>query len=476
MIELRTVCVSTAYAPELTGTHTLILICHDLTDFKERIELQKDRELIATLQVTGRHSCCNHRRHSLHHHLHLTSSPHPLRQHEEKNTNQAQELDASRVAQMVDELEARLREQRDVVHEHQPGWVDFYSAHADASRTLQQMRAVVGDVVERAREAQQQSHSRIMLRQLARDEYVLSPSRVDVTSALRQQLGRGSQIAVSPFHGELMVDWNLLWHAISNALSNARKYGDKASIEVRLNYQPPDLVVTVVNSADAREQARLMAKHGQDATGLLQRRIEGGTALSSNLGSRAILQAPRCTAAAPLLRLAAAETTLELVVHAEAAGADFRDGATPGRRAALVRRRLRDDASQAPPVAPPAVPPGVTRSSPTKASTRATRTLPLTSLPQWCSTRHRNRMSSSSTRTCAPCRADGERDDGHRDRMRAPRAGTRGPSSSAPPMSRARRWSSTARRAPTTCLEGSDAPTTSSTSDRDLAGIRRDRD
>ena len=109
---------------------------------------------------------------------------------------------------------------------------------------------------------------------------------------LRQQLGRGSQIAVSPsFHGELMVDWNLLWHAISNALSNARKYGDKASIEVRLNYQPPDLVVTVVNSADAREQARLMAKHGQDATGLLQRRIEGGTALSSNLGSRAILQA-----------------------------------------------------------------------------------------------------------------------------------------------------------------------------------------
>ena len=58
VIELRTVCVSTVYAPELTGTHTLILICHDLTDFKERIELQKDRELIATLQVMGRH--CHH--------------------------------------------------------------------------------------------------------------------------------------------------------------------------------------------------------------------------------------------------------------------------------------------------------------------------------------------------------------------------------------------------------------------------------
>ena len=128
-----------------------------------------------------------------------------------------------------------------------------------------------------------------------------------------------------------MVDWNLLWHAISNALSNARKYGDKARIEVRLNYQPPDLVVTVVNSADAREQARLMAKHGQDATGLLQRRIEGGTALSSNLGSRAILQAAALHGGRATLRLAAAETTLELVVHAEAAGADFQsDGATPG--------------------------------------------------------------------------------------------------------------------------------------------------
>ena len=44
-------------------------------------------------------------------------------------------------------------------------------------------------------EAQQQSHSRIMLRQLARDEYVLSPSRVDVTpSALHEVRERRARL------------------------------------------------------------------------------------------------------------------------------------------------------------------------------------------------------------------------------------------------------------------------------------------
>ena len=241
-----------------------------------------------------------------------------------------------------------------------------------------------------------------MLRQLARDEYV-SPSRVDVTSALRQQLGRGSQIAVSPsFHGELMVDWNLLWHAISNALSNARKYGDKASIEVRLNYQPPDLVVTVVNSADAREQARLMAKHGQDATGLLQRRIEGGTALSSNLGSRAILQAAASTAAAPPSasppprRPSNSSSTQRLPAPAPKRRRDA--GAAPLLWSSTTARRCASSSAS-----------GSARRftrrracSPTRASTRATRTLRSTSLPRWCSTRRRSRTLFSSTRTCAP--------------------------------------------------------------------------
>ena len=42
----RTVHFSAVCAPELTGEGVLLVVCHDLTDFKERVELEKDRQLI----------------------------------------------------------------------------------------------------------------------------------------------------------------------------------------------------------------------------------------------------------------------------------------------------------------------------------------------------------------------------------------------------------------------------------------------
>ena len=44
----RTVRVTAVYAPELTGERVLLCVCHELTDFKQRVELEvarsKDKE------------------------------------------------------------------------------------------------------------------------------------------------------------------------------------------------------------------------------------------------------------------------------------------------------------------------------------------------------------------------------------------------------------------------------------------------
>ena len=95
---------------------------------------------------------------------------------------------------MLLELESKLRGQRDIAHEYHPNWVDFYSAHEDACRTLKEAHMVLSDIGERARGAQRQVHNRIMLRQLAHDEYVPARSPVDVIKNLRQQLGHASPV------------------------------------------------------------------------------------------------------------------------------------------------------------------------------------------------------------------------------------------------------------------------------------------
>ena len=184
----RTVRVSVAFAPDLTGDLTLLVVCHDLSDFKERIELEKDRELASTLQ------------------------------HEDKNAHQSQELDAERVVKIVAELEEKLRVQRDIAHEYHPDWVDFYSAHADSCRTLRQADGILHDMVDRAREAQHEAHKRIMIRLMVRNEYVPVRTAVDVVSRIKAQLGRASKVQVhSEALPELLLDWNLLWCARRHA-------------------------------------------------------------------------------------------------------------------------------------------------------------------------------------------------------------------------------------------------------------------
>ena len=118
----------------------LLVVCHDLTDFKERIELEKDKELVATLQ------------------------------HEEKNAHQAVELDAQRAVDFLGLVRQRMDDQRAVAAKfHSPQlaklWDDFQAALGTA---LGDADDAMRSVVERAQRAQQQTHDRIMLRQLVR--------------------------------------------------------------------------------------------------------------------------------------------------------------------------------------------------------------------------------------------------------------------------------------------------------------------
>ena len=132
----------------------LLVVCHDLTDFKERVEFDKDRQLIATLQ------------------------------HEEKGTHTAQEKDAERAIAAVDGARERLGEQLQAVERYlrstteadgrstgdrgdRDDGADLRSAHqhcSDELDVLAQAASIMGGVATRSRQAQNDSHQRIMLR------------------------------------------------------------------------------------------------------------------------------------------------------------------------------------------------------------------------------------------------------------------------------------------------------------------------
>jgi signal transduction histidine kinase len=160
-----------------------------------------------------------------------------------------------------------------------------------------------------------------MLRLLARDEYDIARAPVNVVEKLREQLGRANIVHVSAescFPQELMLDWNLWWHAVCNILSNARKYGDKLKVAIRLafNEEAGRMTVEVANSVDLAVQAHLLAKHGTDGTHLLHRRADGSTALSSNIGSKVMLTAAQLFDGVVSLHFSRTETRLRLEVAA----------------------------------------------------------------------------------------------------------------------------------------------------------------
>ena len=57
------------------------------------------------------------------------------------------------------------------------------------------------DISNRARDKQYQAHRRIMLRQLARDEYVPARAPVDLVARIKEQLGGSSEVQVCAADG-----------------------------------------------------------------------------------------------------------------------------------------------------------------------------------------------------------------------------------------------------------------------------------
>ena len=72
---------------------------------------------------------------------------------------------------------------------------------------------MLNDIVDRSRRSQHESHTRIMLRQIARNEYVPARTLVDVVAALKDSLGAATTIQVYEFEvPQVHLDWNLMWH------------------------------------------------------------------------------------------------------------------------------------------------------------------------------------------------------------------------------------------------------------------------
>ena len=83
--------------------------------------------------------------------------------------------------------------QRDIALEYHPDWHDFFSSYTLSSEALMQATHVIKDILDRSRRSQHESHTRIMLRQIARNEY-------EVTAACPELAAFGSRKSDLMFH------------------------------------------------------------------------------------------------------------------------------------------------------------------------------------------------------------------------------------------------------------------------------------
>ena len=274
-----------------TGRPNVLVVCHDLTDFKFRTEVEKDREVAAKLQ------------------------------HEDKNTHKAQEVSAHHALEQLGIIEAQLNTQRDAAErfespELKQVWMDLARMHVHSFAAIKQAKATLRTLECRSQRAQQESHTRIMMYQLVADEYVAALTPIDVVARLEEELCGASDVRLRAFHvPEVQCDWTLLWYGLENALSNARKYGlRREPIEFALEYREPMLTIVVTNVAEPKRQAQLIATHGCDATKLLHRRVEGGGTHSTNLGGHALRDVARLMRGSVSLHLLPEATRLQLQV------------------------------------------------------------------------------------------------------------------------------------------------------------------
>mmetsp|Transcript_27988 Transcript_27988/g.92056 ORF Transcript_27988/g.92056 Transcript_27988/m.92056 type:complete len:743 (+) Transcript_27988:60-2288(+) len=251
------------------GFTSVLVVCHDLTDFKFRIEAEKDRQVAAKLQ------------------------------HEDKNLHKSHEVSASYTLEQLGIIEKQLAAHRDAAAQFQSPelkkvWLDLEAVREHSFEAIRQAKATLATMQTRSKRAQEDAHLRIMIFQMAAQEYVPLSLPVDVVASVVAEFGADAGVCVRAFEvPEVQLDWHLLRYALENAVSNARKYGTDMEIELAIEYHEPTLVMQVSNAADPQKQAQLIARHGTNATRLLHHRGNTGGAHSTNLGGQAMRDVAR---------------------------------------------------------------------------------------------------------------------------------------------------------------------------------------
>ena len=141
----------------------MLIVCHDLTDFKFRIETEKDRQVAARLQ------------------------------HEDKNTHKAQEINAKHALEQLGIIEGQLLAHRGAAElfespELRSVWKDMEAVREHSFEALRQAKATMATMVARAQQAQEDSHLRVMMYQLAANEYVPVLTPLDIVAKLREEV------------------------------------------------------------------------------------------------------------------------------------------------------------------------------------------------------------------------------------------------------------------------------------------------
>mmetsp|Transcript_26552 Transcript_26552/g.86827 ORF Transcript_26552/g.86827 Transcript_26552/m.86827 type:complete len:1308 (+) Transcript_26552:50-3973(+) len=274
------------------GFTSVLVVCHDLTDFKFRIEAEKDRQVAAKLQ------------------------------HEDKNLHKSHEVSASYTLEQLGIIEKQLAAHRDAAAQFQSPelkkvWLDLEAVREHSFEAIRQAKATLATMQTRSKRAQEDAHLRIMIFQMAAQEYVPLSLPVDVVASVVAEFGADAGVCVRAFEvPEVQLDWHLLRYALENAVSNARKYGTDMEIELAIEYHEPTLVMQVSNAADPQKQAQLIARHGTNATRLLHHRGNTGGAHSTNLGGQAMRDVARLLRGSVSLQLLPAASRLHLEVRA----------------------------------------------------------------------------------------------------------------------------------------------------------------